>query len=140
VSQESLCNPCIDKPETIQRVEVVRGNVAPPSAADVASRIKELGGELRDITHDCGISRTKSLGEIDFSTTACNWGGRYPALLFEPIGSAGEGSFVLLASNGSTLAVLFSEAPSASFVRIFSGLLKEDFDELFREISEPPTG
>jgi hypothetical protein len=99
-----------------------------------------LGGKLRDITHDCGISRTKSYGQISFSVRACTWGGRYPALLFEPVSLDDAGSLVVLASNGSTVEVLFKEPPSASFVRIFSGLLKEDFDEILLQISEQSEG
>lgn len=134
-SQESLCTPCVDAPETIPRVKAVERNVVAPSASHVASRIRELGGELRDIAHDCGSAQTKRYGQMSFSVKACKWGGRYPALLVEPVSSNDAGSLVVLAANGSTVEVLFEDNASARLVRIFSGLLKEDFDEMFLEIT-----
>jgi len=133
-SQDRLCNPCIDRPETIQRTTTIERNVVSPSASQVASRIRELGGELRDITHDCGIPTTRSYGQISFSVSACNWGGRFPALLLEPAGLDDSVTLVVLAAKGSTVEVLFEEAASASMVRIFSGLLKEDFDRMYRDV------
>ena len=97
-----------------------------------------MGGELSDLVHDCGASKTKSLEQISFSVRACNWGGRYPALLFAPASSNNEGSLVVLASNGSTLEVLFDEPPSRSMFEVFDGLLPEDFDEMFLEFSKQP--
>lgn len=135
-SQEPLCNPCVDGPGSNRTTTVVERNVAAPSAGQIASRIRELGGELRDITHDCGTARTKIYGQTGFSVRACKWGGRYPALLVQPVGSDGAGSVVVLAANGSTIEVLFEGAASAPLVQTFSGLLKEDFDRMFLEISE----
>ena len=134
-SQQPLCNPCIDRPGSIRTTTVVESNTAPSRAGHIASRILELGGELRDIAHDCGVAKTKSYAQISFSVRACKWGGRYPALLVEPV-SADDGSLVVLAASGSSVEVLFEDTASAQLVQIFSGLLKEDFDRMYQENSK----
>ena len=136
-SQEPVCRPCIAVPATVTRG---RKNATSVRASDIASRLQELGGEFRDIVHDCGVAVTKRLEQISFSARACSWGGRYPALLFEPVSSDDPSPLVVLAANGATVEVLFEHPPSGAFVRIFGGLLRKDFDELFFEIREQSGG
>jgi hypothetical protein len=102
--------------------------------------VRQFGGGLRDMTHDCGVARSATYAQARFSVRACSWGGRYPALLFEPIDAEDSGSLVLLASNGARLEVLFEDEAPASLVESLSGLLLEDFNEMYREFSAPPDG
>lgn len=141
LAQEPTCDPCVDGPEAFGNPVRLDFDTVPSSASQIASRIREFGGRLRDITHDCGISRNTRYAEIDFSVRACSWGGRYPALLLEPIGAdSTAATSVLLASNGEVLEVLFDGDAPAALVESFSGLLKEDFDEMFQELRDPADG
>lgn len=138
IPQESLCDPCVDSP--VRTLTVVRGDTEQPSARWFVSRIREMGGELKDIAHDCKASQTTVLEGISFAVRACNWGGRYPALLFTTTDSGNEDSLVVLAANGSTLEILFAEPPSQAVFRVFDGISPADFQGIFLEFSQPPEG
>ena len=138
-AQEPRCDPCTDGPEMIRNPVRLESSTARPSPSEVAAIIRQLGGELRDITHDCGAPRIESYRQISFSVRACSWRGRYPALLFEPV-DPDDGTLVVLASNGNSLEALFEDAAPPSLVEILSGLLKEDFDKMYLELSSPAEG
>lgn len=137
LAQDFPRGPGIDRPETLRNPDRLQSGSGRLGPNELAVRIRELGGELRDLTHDCGAARNTTYGQIEFLVRACSWGGRYPALLLEPL-DPDDGPLVVVASNGSRLEVLFEDAAPESLVEELSGLLKEDFDEMFRDLSPTP--
>jgi hypothetical protein len=139
-SQSPRCATCSDGPEMRRLPVRVEGNRVAIGPSQIASRLREAGGELRDVVHDCGRSMPSTHDGVVFLARACKWGGRYPALLIESTEPDDNPSYAVLALDGNTLEVLFDGPSPDAFVRTFAGFLKADFDEMFRSLSDPSDG
>jgi hypothetical protein len=149
MAQEFNCDFCMDGPEMFPDVPVLRDpgqgrtltlvsrdpDAVHISPLRIAELIRQSGGTLIEMTHDCGAAAAATYGGLDWVVSACRWGGRYPALVVRGSDAAAPGPVVVLASTGEEFELLAEGNTPDAAIDDLRALSKSELDELLSELA-----